>query len=469
MSLNEFLGDSTLGSWADEMDSLPTAPSLKTDEERLRSGDRFGRRDDFSSSRPDRPFSSMREEVPLPSQPPFTAFIGNLAFDITEDELATFFTPHETKSIKIIKDREDKPKGFGYVEFAELDALKDALSRSGSSLSGRTIRVSVAEPPKEKSGFGGGFSEDDSKFSGNWRRDGPLPSLGDSREPSRRRFDGPAGERAPPLPSIPDEASDWRSSRPLSKVAEPEAPSARRKGSGFSVTEGQTGAADREEHWTMGSRFKPTAPEESVQGKFGSVKGKFEAVHARDAPEEGDWRAGKATGGTSPSSSIPPTPQISRKKLELLPRSSAGSTGSTSPSPLSSPKIASNVPRPNPFGAAKPVDIFTKEREITARLELTKDRVPQHSMSRTNSRQAIERGPTYPTKAPSTSPSTAPVPTPAPSTAPAASTVRPSLSFANAASVKTTAVGRTDDQKAAKEEATSAADDDADQGLEITE
>lgn len=96
----------------------------------------------------DRLFPSVREEVPLPSHPPFTAFIGNLAFDITEDELASFFNPHQVrgllhqdlqcptyiqaKSIKIIKDRDDKPKGFGYIEFAELDALKDALSRTGS-------------------------------------------------------------------------------------------------------------------------------------------------------------------------------------------------------------------------------------------------------------------------------------------------------------------------------------------------
>lgn len=34
--------------------------------------------------------------------------------------------------MKIIKDREDKPKGFGYVEFADLDGLKDALAKSGT-------------------------------------------------------------------------------------------------------------------------------------------------------------------------------------------------------------------------------------------------------------------------------------------------------------------------------------------------
>lgn len=47
----------------------------------------------------DRPFPSVREEVPLPSQPPYTAFIGNLAFDITENELANFFTPHQVRGL----------------------------------------------------------------------------------------------------------------------------------------------------------------------------------------------------------------------------------------------------------------------------------------------------------------------------------------------------------------------------------
>jgi RNA recognition motif-containing protein len=54
----------------------------------------------------------------------------------------------QTKSIKIIKDRDDRPKGFGYIEFATLDGLKDALARSGQSFASRTVRVSVAEPRK---------------------------------------------------------------------------------------------------------------------------------------------------------------------------------------------------------------------------------------------------------------------------------------------------------------------------------
>ncbi|KIK94215.1 hypothetical protein PAXRUDRAFT_26003 [Paxillus rubicundulus Ve08.2h10] len=447
MSLNEFLGDNTLGSWADEMDALPTAPSLKTDEDRSsRPGDRFSRRDDFGPSRPDRQFAPPREDLPFPTQPPFTAFVGNLAFDITESELENCFSPHKSKSVKIIKDRDDKPKGFGYIEFADPDALKDALSRTGFNLSGRTIRVSVAEPR-----FGGLMVEEDTKFSGSWRRDGPLPSLGDSRESSRRRFDGPPGERAPPPPSASDGANDWRSSRPVAKLPESEAPG-RRRGPGPSTPEGQISAADREDHWSMGSRFK-ASPEEPVHGKLGSVRGKFDSAHIRDGLDEGDWRARRAPGGTSPSSSTPPTPQMSRKKLELLPRSS---TSSTSPSPLSSPKLASNpsASKANPFGAAKPVDVSSKEREVTSRLEkereIPKDRGPQPSMSRTSSSQATERGPVHATRAP---PSTSPSTSGSPTSSAASANIRPSFSFANAAGAKSGAA-KGDDQKESKGDST---------------
>lgn len=32
-----------------------------------------------------------REDLPLPTQPPYTAFVGNLAFDLTEHDLESFF------------------------------------------------------------------------------------------------------------------------------------------------------------------------------------------------------------------------------------------------------------------------------------------------------------------------------------------------------------------------------------------
>lgn len=90
-----------------------------------------------------------REEAPLPTAPPYTVFVGNLAFDMSETELGQFFSPHkvqrhilsplrlllisvQTVSVKIIADRDGKPKGFGYVEFDELEGLKYALTKSGA-------------------------------------------------------------------------------------------------------------------------------------------------------------------------------------------------------------------------------------------------------------------------------------------------------------------------------------------------
>jgi len=450
ISLNEFLGDSALGSWADEMDSLPSAPAVRTDEEQARGNDRFGRRgDDFLSSRPDRQ-GPPREDLPLPTQPPYTAFIGNLAFDLTEQELEEFFGSSKTKSIKIIKDREEKPKGFGYIEFEDLDGLKDALAKSGSNFSGRTIRVSVAEPPKERPGFSGGF-EDDSKFDNPWRRDGPLPPSSDSRDSSRRRFDGPSGDRA--LPSVSEGPSDWRSSRPAvarTPTVDTDSSSFRRKGSGFS-TPVEPSPADREEVWSIGSKFKPAPPaEDSGSGsRFGSIRGRTDMPAAKE--DEGDWRSARpkpiSRDSVSPNSSTPPTPQLNRRKLELLPRSG---NASSAPSPLSSPKMGPTPPasggggaaRSSPFGAARPVDVTTREKEVTEKVEKEREIIKEKlTMSRTNSRTATERTVFNRTRTPPPgsapqspkSPKLAPAAPPKPATAP---TVRPSLSFASAAAKK---------------------------------
>ena len=88
-----------------------------------------------------------RPVVPLPTQPPYTAHVGNLAFDLGETEIENYFEGCKVINVRIMKDRMDnRPKGFGYVEFADLDSLKRALSLSDGQLAGRSVRVSVAEP-----------------------------------------------------------------------------------------------------------------------------------------------------------------------------------------------------------------------------------------------------------------------------------------------------------------------------------
>ncbi|TBU53087.1 hypothetical protein BD310DRAFT_830918, partial [Dichomitus squalens] len=455
MSLNEFLGDSALGSWADEMDSLPTAPAARADGDGQR-GDR--RRDDFLASRSDR--APMREDLPLPTEPPFTAFIGNLAFDITELELEEFFggvraSSLATKSVKIIKDRDDKPKGFGYVEFNDLDGLKDAIAKSGSTLAGRGIRVSVAEPPKERSGFGGGGFDDDAKFAGPWRRDGPLPDLPSRGDGPRRRFDGPPGaSREPPPPSLSDTASDWRSSRSAARAPSALSPqesegSFKRRGPP-SREPAPISAADTEETWTKGAKFRPSVSQEGGDraerpgSRFGSLR-RSDVGGSSSVQEESDWRRPRtiSRNSTSPNSSTPPTPQLGRRKLELLPRSSA----STAPSPLASPN-PSTGPRSNPFGAARPVDVSAREAEAQQKIEKereeVREKVAHAPMSRTSSRTSSQR-PTPPTTSP---PSNVQSPTTPQSEARAlpASNVRPTFSFASAAA------GKKDASEGAKDE-----------------
>ena len=70
-----------------------------------------------------------------------------MSFDASQADVEDFFKDCQVTNVRIVEDKLDrKPKGFGYVEFGTLDGLKKALSYSGSSLGGRMIRVSVAEP-----------------------------------------------------------------------------------------------------------------------------------------------------------------------------------------------------------------------------------------------------------------------------------------------------------------------------------
>lgn len=98
---------------------------------------------------PDRGGYATREELPLPTKPPYTAHLGNLSFDATEGDIQDFFMDCDVTSVRIVEDKLDrKPKGFGYVEFGTLDGLKKALALSSTQFQGRNIRVSVAEPRK---------------------------------------------------------------------------------------------------------------------------------------------------------------------------------------------------------------------------------------------------------------------------------------------------------------------------------
>lgn len=86
-------------------------------------------------------------------------YVGNLSYEVTEDDLRLAFTPFgQVESTSIIKDKySGQSKGFGFVEMpskAEAQAAIDGLN--GKDLKGRTLNVNEARPRTEsRRGKGG--------------------------------------------------------------------------------------------------------------------------------------------------------------------------------------------------------------------------------------------------------------------------------------------------------------------------
>jgi len=274
----------------------------------------------------------MREDPPLPTEPPFTAFVVNLSFDSTEGDVAYFFEPLKPISVRLVTAHDGRPKGYGYVEFETLDQLKEALTYSGKPLDNRNVRVSVAESPSR-----GGRSSAVADDASQWRRSTPLPPRGGfepgvspTLDPARRL---PRAGFEPPEPSVSDVASDWRTGKPVVGRGP-------RSGSG----EG------------FGSRFPRRAG------------------HDEGSPMDDDrlaaWRQGKTGGGGV---------SHERKKLQLKPRGTTPASEVTATS-------SSGSSRPNPFGDAKPVNVLDREREIQAKIE-EKDRHIREELQKKDERK----------------------------------------------------------------------------------
>lgn len=296
----------------------------------------------------------LREEPPLPTQPPFTAFVVNLSFDSDEAAVRAFFEPMNPISVRLVSGHDGRPRGYGYVEFQTLDELKDALTFTGKPLDNRNVRVSVAEPSSRAARSA---AADDAT---QWRRSTPLPSS-DTRRGPFGGFDGPSGfdnmsissdgartgfggkfapsndmpRRRGPMepiePSAGDVASDWRTGKPVTS-----------KSSRFGFGDHEGGAAGR--------------------GGFGQ---------RYDDADFSTWRSKKS----SADGEVAPLPE--RRKLELKPRSAAASSNEASQSTSS---------KPNPFGAAKPVDVNERQRQIDEKIR-EQDRVRREELMKEDERK----------------------------------------------------------------------------------
>ncbi|RAL04791.1 translation initiation factor 4B [Aspergillus ibericus CBS 121593] len=353
MSLGNFLADENFGSWADEMEDMPmpAAPAQSSYGGDRRSaapssgfGNGFGERE--------RGGYAVREPLPLPTQPPYTAHVGNLSFDATSADISDLFVDCSVTNVRVVEDKLTKaPKGFGYVEFETVDGLKKALDLSGATLQGRAIRVSIAEPPKER---------DVKEF--DWTRRGPLPELPQRRVPDRSSFgrnldnvSDAGSERATGRRNFEGDGkfrdfSNWERKGPLSP---PPAP----------VREGRPRGDD-------GPGFRRSSPawgEGRSQDGSRPPRREFQERTPTAADLDNQWRSKMRPDQPAKESSNPPSPAAApaapatRPRLNLQKRTVTDAASTPS---------AGAESKASPFGGARPIDTAAREKEVEERRQI---------------------------------------------------------------------------------------------------
>ena len=194
----------------------------------------------------------------LPTCAPFMAFIGNLAFDVAETDVRTFFQMRNIAAgailnVKLPRDTvENKSRGFGYVEFATVDDLTRALMSSNQfSIRNRVVRIDLSDsksqtdrevrPAESNRNWrdgaapaaagnrmmapGRGLEREPrpvsaAEASHNWR-DGATPATGGNR----MMAPGRVMEREPRPVSVAEASINWRDgAKPVEKTIAPAAP-----------------------------------------------------------------------------------------------------------------------------------------------------------------------------------------------------------------------------------------------------
>ncbi|KAF1391404.1 hypothetical protein PFLUV_G00041760 [Perca fluviatilis] len=396
-------------SWADETDELEgdVSTSWHTEEDSFRAPpiDR--------SILPTAPRSAREPNVDrsrLPRSPPYTAFLGNLPYDVTEDSIKDFFRGLAISAVRLPREpsNPERLKGFGYAEFDDVDSLLRALSLNEENLGNRRIRVDIADQSNDKERDNGSMGGRDrggrmsdmgpDKTDSDWRArpssdadDGPPKREEAFGERSRDRYepdrfrDGPRrdNDRYDGGRDRFRDRYDDRDRRDFDRGgfdSRGGGGSRRAFGSGFRRDyDDSRGSSDR-----YGER-----------DRYGDREDRYERRTDERREERGE---------TGPQQ---------RPKLNLKPRSvpkeeegsggggGGGGGGGTSPAAApSSGSRASSI-----FGAAKPVDTAAKEREVEERLKKEEERLQrqlEEDKGRGPDRKMRDRDPSWRNEEPHT-------------------------------------------------------------------
>jgi cold-inducible RNA-binding protein len=97
-------------------------------------------------------------------------YVGNLDYDVTEDQLRTEFSAFgKVDSVSMISDRDTgRSKGFAFIEMTSIPEGQAAIEgMNGKVLKDRTLIVNAARPRTEDRGGGGSYGGRKNSFDKN--------------------------------------------------------------------------------------------------------------------------------------------------------------------------------------------------------------------------------------------------------------------------------------------------------------
>uniref|UniRef100_A0A3Q2SYT7 Eukaryotic translation initiation factor 4B n=1 Tax=Fundulus heteroclitus TaxID=8078 RepID=A0A3Q2SYT7_FUNHE len=385
-------------SWADETDDLDgdVATSWHTEEDTYRAPpiDR--------SILPTAPRSAREPNIDrarLPRSPPYTAFLGNLPYDVTEDSIKDFFRGLAISAVRLPREpsNPERLKGFGYAEFDDMESLLRALSLNEENLGNRRIRVDIADQSndKERDGSMGGRDRGGrmadmgpDKTDSDWRArpsadsdDGPPRRDDAFGERSRDRYESDRFREGSRRDDRYDGGRDRYRDRYDDRDRRDRYDDRDRRDFDKGGFDSRGGGGGRR---AFGSSFRRDY--EDGRGSSDRYGDKDRYADRDDRYERRDERRDERA------------PQ-QRPKLNLKPRSvpkeeEGTSSGGTSPAvPPSSGARSSSI-----FGGAKPVDTAAKEREVEERLKKEEERLQRQlevDKSRGPERKIRDRDPSW--------------------------------------------------------------------------
>jgi len=86
-------------------------------------------------------------------------YVGNLSFDVIENDLQDLFSQHgPVSAVDLIMDKmSGRPRGFAFVNMATKEGADAAIQAlNGKEWKGRALTVNEARPREERAGGGGG-------------------------------------------------------------------------------------------------------------------------------------------------------------------------------------------------------------------------------------------------------------------------------------------------------------------------